>query len=118
GRLHAAFSRNDVVVLGLHSVFEHHDVMTPSALRVFVSEYRLSFPIAIDSPRGGSLVPTTMAKWSLEGTPTLMVFDRAGNLALRQLGHVDDLQVGVLLGRLLAQDAGAAAAAADRVAPP
>src|SRR5690606_30326221 len=73
-RLHAAFSPNDVVVLGLHSVFEHHEVMTPAALRVFVSEYRLPFPIAIDLPLEGSPIPTTMAKWSLEGTPTLMVF--------------------------------------------
>lgn len=102
-KLHAAFSHDDVAVIGLHSVFEHHHVMTPEALRVFVSEYRLSFPIAIDRPQEGSSVPATMAKWSLEGTPTLLVFDRAGQLAFRQLGHVEDLRLGVLLGQLLAQ---------------
>jgi hypothetical protein len=38
------FDPQTLAVIGLHSVFEHHDVMTPAALRVFVHEYRLTFP--------------------------------------------------------------------------
>ena len=99
--LHLSFSRDDLVVIGLHSVFEHHHVMTPDALRAFVHEYRLPFPIAIDRPREGALLPETMRAWALEGTPTLMVFDREGRLALQHFGHLDDLRLGALLGGLI-----------------
>ena len=37
-RVHQAFPRDDVVVLGLHSVFEHHDEMTPVALKAYLHE--------------------------------------------------------------------------------
>ena len=100
--LHLAFARDDLVVIGMHSVFEHHHVMTPEALRVFVREYRLQFPIAIDRPQEGSSVPATMRKWALNGTPTLMMFGRDGGVALQHFGHLDDLRVGALLGKLIA----------------
>ena len=100
--LHSAFAGDDVAVIGLHSVFEHHEVMTPAALRVFASEYRLPFPIAIDRPEEGSSVPATMRSWALRGTPTLMLFGRDGALALRHFGHLDDLRLGVVLGQLIA----------------
>ncbi len=41
-RIAEHFSRGDVKVLGLHTVFEHHDVMTPAALQVFIDENRLA----------------------------------------------------------------------------
>lgn len=108
--LYSTFNRDDLMVIGLHSVFEHHHVMTPDALRVFVSEYRLPFPIAIDRPVKGSPLPATMKKWGLNGTPTLMVFGRDGKLALHHFGHLDDLRLGVLIGELLARPASATAA--------
>jgi len=40
----AAFSPEEVQVVGLHSVFEHHEAMGPAALRAFAHEYRLGFP--------------------------------------------------------------------------
>ena len=97
-----AFSREDVRVIGLHSVFEHHDVMTPDALRAFAHEYRLGFPIAVDRPQEGSAIPSTMQAWKLDGTPTLMIFGRDGELALRHFGHIEDLQLGAALGNLAA----------------
>ncbi|MCG2579193.1 redoxin domain-containing protein [Dechloromonas sp. XY25] len=100
--VHSMFSREDLIVIGLHSVFEHHQVMTPDALQVFVKEYRLHFPIAIDRPVPGSSVPATMRQWRLEGTPTLMVFARDGELALQHFGHLDDLRLGAVLGELIA----------------
>lgn len=105
--LHLTFSRDDLVVIGLHSVFEHHHVMTPDALRAFVHEYRLPFPIAVDRPAQGALLPHTMRAWGLEGTPTLMVWDREGQLALQHFGHLDDLRLGALLGGLIERRAGA-----------
>jgi hypothetical protein len=34
-RVHDTFSREDVVVLGLHTVFEHHSPMTAVSLEAF-----------------------------------------------------------------------------------
>lgn len=101
--LHLAFARKDLVVIGMHSVFEHHHVMTPDALHVFVREYRLKFPIAIDRPQEDLSVPATMRKWGLNGTPTSMIFGRDGGLALQHFGHLDDLRLGALLGELIAR---------------
>lgn len=98
-RLHRAFGR-DVVVLGLHTVFEHHEVMGVDALRVFLAEFRIPFPVAVDRPRGLGL-PMTMERLGLEGTPTLLLLDREGDVRFRGLGAVDDLAVGVAVGTLI-----------------
>jgi len=103
--LHHVFSREALVVIGLHSVFEHHQAMTPAALRAFAHEYRLMFPIAVDRPGEYPGIPATMRAWRLDGTPTLMVFDRAGELALQHFGHMDDLRLGALLGSLVGGEA-------------
>ena len=44
-----------------------------------------------------------MAAWNLQGTPSLVVFDRAGRLRLKHFGRLDDLPLGAMLGQLLAQ---------------
>lgn len=99
----------EVAVIGLHTVFEHHDVMTPAALAVFVSEYRIRFPVAIDEPSGGlGPIPKTMAAYGLEGTPSLVLIDREGNLRARSFGRADDMAVGARIAELLAEPVGAA----------
>ncbi|MEO7941735.1 MAG: TlpA family protein disulfide reductase [Burkholderiaceae bacterium] len=102
-RLTQVFAGRDLAVIGLHTVFEHHAVMTPAALRVFLHEYRIGFPVGIDMPGDPGPIPRTMQAYQLGGTPTLLVFDRKGQLQLNQLGQVDDLALGGLLGELLAQ---------------
>ena len=47
-------------------------------------------------------IPKTMAAYEMNGTPTLLVFDREGNLRLNHFGHIDDLALGAVLGELLA----------------
>ncbi|WP_426167122.1 peroxiredoxin family protein [Pseudoduganella sp. R-34] len=93
----------ELVVIGLHSVFEHHDVMTPQALEVFIHEYRLPFPVAVDRPVPGSPVPATMQHYALRGTPSLLLFDREGRLRLNHFGSIDDMVLGGVIGRLLAE---------------
>ena len=102
-RLAQVFAQRDVAVLGLHTVFEHHAVMTPAALRVFLHEYRITFPVGIDLPGEPGPLPHTMQAYRLEGTPTWLVFDRQGQLRLQQLGQVDDMALGAVIGELLAQ---------------
>ncbi len=104
-KLDTLFSRDDLRIIGLHSVFEHHEVMGPAALQAFAHEYRLNFPIAIDQACESGPLPRTMKEWGLGGTPSTIIFDRDGNLALKELGHLDDLRLGAFVGQLIAQQA-------------
>lgn len=104
-RLHRMLrQRSDIVVIGLHSVFEHHDAMTPAALKAFIHEYRLTLPIAVDAPGHGTSLPRTMAHHGLRGTPSTLIFDRDGSLVHHGFGQEDDLAIGILIGSLLARD--------------
>ena len=102
-RVHKAFDHSDVVVLGLHTVFEHHAVMGPDALAVFLSEYRVNFPVAVDRPVDGSSMPATMRRYQLRGTPSTLLVDRSGRLRHSVLGSLDDLTLGTHLGTLLSE---------------
>lgn len=101
-RIAQTFSSDQLAVIGLHTVFEHHEAQgTEAALAAFAHEYRLSFPIGIDRQQGR--LPMTMASYGMEGTPTLVIIDRNGNRRFQQTGHVDDLALGHMLGTLLAE---------------
>jgi peroxiredoxin len=106
-RLAAKFNRNEVAVVGLHAVFEHHHVMTPAALQVFMAEYKWPFPVGIDEagtdgPGGG--VPQTMAAYQMQGTPTLLLFDRAGRLRRHYFGRPDDMQLAAEIMAMAIED--------------
>ncbi len=98
---HDVFSVDDVAVLGLHSVFEHHEAMGRASLQAFVHEYGLTFPIGIDKPgtRGG--MPQTMALYGMQGTPTLLLIDRLGNLRKQKFGHENDMVLGAEIMALI-----------------
>jgi thiol-disulfide isomerase/thioredoxin len=100
-RLHKLFPRDKVQVIGLHTVFEHHAVMTPAALAVFLREYRISHPVAVDQVVAGQAIPATMQAYHMQGTPTLVLIDREGRLATQQFGSVEDMRLGALVGQLL-----------------
>lgn len=112
-RIAQTFRSDDVVVLGLHCVFEHHAAMTPLALRAFLHEYRIRFPVAVDEPGAGD-VPRTMATWGLQGTPTLVLIDRRGRMRARHFGQIPDLALGAEIMALIAEDAAARGAAEGR----
>jgi peroxiredoxin len=89
------FPADEVAVVGLHTVFEHHEVMTPAALAVFLHEYRITFPVGIDRPGAdGDPAPSTMRRYRMQGTPTLLLIDRLGRLRRQSFGHIPDLRLG------------------------
>lgn len=90
-----------VTVLGLHTVFEHHDAMGPVSLQAFLHEYRIGFPVGVDTHDRPGGMPVTMARYRLRGTPSLIIIDRAGRIRLNAFGQVDDLAVGAALARLV-----------------
>lgn len=92
-RLAHAFSDDEVAVIGLNTPFEETDKQDKKALEAFVEAQGLSFPVALDKVNGKEL-PKTMEAYEIQGTPTVLVFDRQGRLRRHYLGAVDDLRLG------------------------
>ena len=102
--VHELFSPQGVVVVGLHTVFEHHEAMTVTALRAFVHEYGIRFPVGMDMPAvDGGPIPQTMAAYQMRGTPTLLLIDRTGALRQQVFGRISDLHLGAEIMRLVAK---------------
>lgn len=103
-RIYDEFNPDQVAVIGLHTVFEHHAVMGRDALEVFAYEYRLRFPIGIDKPNDQHVIPHTMMAYQMQGTPTTILIDKSGHLRLHKFGHINDFILGVSIGTLLAEE--------------
>lgn len=103
-RIARLFSRDQVTVIGLHTVFEHHEAQgSRAALKAFAHEYNIRFPLGID--KQGGYLPVTMSAYDMQGTPTLVIIDKQGNLRFQGIGQVEDLMVGKVIGGLLAESA-------------
>ena len=110
-RVHATFSPEQVAVIGLHTVFEHHQAMTPVSLEAFLHEYRIEFPVAVDLPNPQGALPHTMAAYAMQGTPTLILIDAEGYIRQHYFGKVSDLALGAEIAWLIAEAAELAAMA-------
>jgi peroxiredoxin len=105
-KAHAMFEKSPVKVIGLHTVFEHHDAMTPVSLKAFLHENRVSFPVAVDQTRfPHHPIPETMALYGMQGTPTLLLIDKSGKLRRMSFGHMEDMALGAEVVSLLAEPA-------------
>ncbi|MBL8323537.1 MAG: TlpA family protein disulfide reductase [Rubrivivax sp.] len=107
-RIAQAFAgEDDVAVIGLHTVFEHHAAMTPVSLEAFLYEHRIRFPVGVDAASEAGTardpLPQTMRRYALQGTPSLVLIDRAGRLRRTGFGAEEDLGVGAAIATLLAE---------------
>lgn len=103
-RVRAAFPEDDLAVIGLHTVFEHHEAQgTRQALAAFLHEYRIKFPVGIDAPSPDGGIPKTMRAYNMQGTPTTLLIDRDGRLRLSKFGHVEDLLLGAAIATLIGE---------------
>jgi peroxiredoxin len=103
-RVAQLFKDAPVTVVGLHSVFEHHEAMGLASLRAFVHEYRVLFPVGVDAPGpGDDPLPRTMRAYAMQGTPTTVLIDARGRLRRQVFGVHDDLLLGAEIGTLLAE---------------
>ena len=92
---------SNVVVIGLHTVFEHHDVMTPAALQVYLHEFRVPFPVGVDRAGRNGPIPQTMHAYNMQGTPTNLLIDAAGNLRKHHFGIEPDQRLVADVDRLI-----------------
>ena len=103
-KIRDTFSADEVAVIGLHTVFEHHEVQgSKSALEAFLHEYRYRFPVGIDLSNEGERIPVTMRDYEMQGTPTFVLIDRKGQRRRQYFGMVNELVIGSEIGRLMAE---------------
>ncbi|MBA4228554.1 MAG: alkyl hydroperoxide reductase [Hyphomonas sp.] len=112
-RIHRLFPADQLAVIGLHSVFEHHEAMREPSLRAFLHEYGVRFPVGIDRHVTGDPIPTTMRTYGFQGTPTLLLIDADGRLRRQHFGHIPDLQLGAEIMALMRDAALKSVSAAD-----
>src|SRR5690606_2514449 len=96
-KAHRMFGDTDLQVIGLHTVFEHHEAMTPDALAAFIHEYRLTRPIGIDEPGSNTPIPVTMGRYQMQGTPTSILIGRDGAVLHHGFGQEQDMALGARL---------------------
>ena len=95
------FPSDKVVVLGLHTVFEHHEAMTPTSLKAFLHEYRFGFAVGVDAPSQSHYAPQTMTAYGMKGTPTLLLIAPDGSLVEHHFGRVPDMRLGAEIRALI-----------------
>lgn len=100
-RARQVFPEDALAVIGLHTVFEHHEAQgSAAALKAFLHENRVHYPVAIDAHDGADPIPLTMRAYAMQGTPTLLLFDRAGRLRMQRFGMLEDMQLGAAIATL------------------
>lgn len=104
-RIQAAFEPNEVVVIGVHALFEHDDPTPTRALSSFLYEYGVDMPVGVDMASLGGRTPTVTEAYGFAGTPSMVLIDREGLLRAHVLGRPSDLLVGASIATLLAEEA-------------
>ena len=98
------FSESDLAIIGLHTVFEHYEAQgTRAALEAFLHEYRITFPVGIDVRDEGQRLPRTMQTYQMQGTPTTILIDKAGNIRKQKFGRDDDMLIGAEIMALVGE---------------
>lgn len=96
---------DQLAVVGLHTVFEHHDAMTPTSLQAFLHQFRIRFLVGVDAHQGRDPDPVTFTRYGMQGTPTTVLVDRAGLVRGQHLGSVEDMVLAASVARLLDEPA-------------
>jgi hypothetical protein len=73
------------------------------SLVAFLHEFRVTHPVGVDASAPGRRVPATMHAYGMQGTPTLVLIDRAGRLRAQHFGKLEDLTAGAEVMRLLSE---------------
>ena len=103
-KIYQMFNHENLNVIGLHTVFEHHEAMTEVSLKAFLHEFRVPFPVGVDLSQEGDRIPVTMKKFALKGTPSWLLFNRKGELSISLFGHIEDLMISALITQLIQAD--------------
>lgn len=98
------FDEKFLTVLGLHTVFEHHEAMQEKSLQAFLHEFRVRFPVGIDTPQANNPLPVSMEKFKLRGTPSWLLFNKKGELVINLFGRVEDAAFSTMVTQVIYED--------------
>lgn len=101
-RVAEVFADAPVQIIGVHTVFENHRAMSPTALEAFVLQNGINYPVGIDAD-GPDGIPQTMRRYDMQGTPTLVLIDAAGKIRRQVFGFHQDLLLGAELASLVGE---------------
>ncbi|MFN7089241.1 MAG: TlpA family protein disulfide reductase [Allorhizobium sp.] len=102
-RIEQVFGRTDLAVVGLHTVFEHHQAMSPTTLKAFLYEYRITSPVGVDLADDDSDIPVTMQRYRFRGTPSSVLIGRDGCVIHQSFGVETDLLLGARIAMALSE---------------
>jgi thiol-disulfide isomerase/thioredoxin len=100
-KIYEKYQSETFKVLAIHSVFEHHDVMSEEALKVFITEWRLPFPVGIDKHADENWMPQTMKNFNLQGTPSTLILDQENEIKQLHFGILDEEKLYIFLDNLI-----------------
>lgn len=98
-RIYREYAGRGLQVAGVHGAFEGG---TQEGLDEFIQAGGFTLPVGVDAA-GESWKPRTMEAWDVEGTPTIILLDKRGQLRLKKLGPIDDARLREALDGLLAE---------------
>lgn len=104
-RLSARFQPEQVAIIGLHASTGTAGQLPDVAIERFVAQFALPFPVGIDAADGDG-PSKTFAAYQMQGTPSILVFDRAGRLRRHYFGRPDDMTLAAELMAMAIEDKG------------
>jgi thiol-disulfide isomerase/thioredoxin len=99
-KYHSQIQRGDLIIIGVHTVFEGHNFQTLNALKIYLKANNITHPIANDLLLSGHL-PETMKAYQTHGTPEVAIIDKNGIIRFQKFGFFDTEQAEILIEALL-----------------
>ncbi len=93
--------RQDIQLVGIHTVFEGHSQQTPKRLRQYVKEKNITYPVGIDDNVSNQRLPETMILYQTHGTPEMAIIDKKGTIRFQHFGSFNPVIVEKLINTLL-----------------
>ena len=93
----------ELVMLSIHTVFEGHSFQSPSRLKTFLKEKKITHLVGIDRHKDDNHSPETMRRYRTRGTPEMAFIDKQGNIRIQQFGSFKPEQGEALVRKLLGE---------------
>ncbi|NWF82678.1 MAG: TlpA family protein disulfide reductase [Bryobacteraceae bacterium] len=98
-QMYREYAGRGIQIAGVHSAFVGG---AAEGIEEFLQAGGYTLPVGLDM-EGEGWTPRTMEAWGVEGTPTIVLLDKRGQLRMKKLGHMADARLREALDALLAE---------------
>ncbi len=109
--------REDLLIVGIHTVFDDHDRQSPEHLEEWIGEKRIKHHVGIDRHPPGETIPVTMERYNTGGTPHVAMIDRAGQVRFDRFGAFEPSEADQMIETLLGEPVPSSAPAPEPAVP-